>query len=220
MTDLDMQSYGTIAPGYRRLHTGGAPMHDTSFQNWTLSKWLAAKTHDARGALIAAIHALDLSLSSDNGVRLLIAHDNFRRLVGPAYRDPILHSMLNEFFSGRTCTEIQKPSIVAESAYTNYFGTHRFLPQGLMPRMGWLYISEFVDLGLAQLTKTVQICEEPRLVGFEERFEGWQRLKNGIDRLTLSESDEEKLAIGALIAIQTYCKQLQNIKTSGSIAGQ
>jgi heme oxygenase len=206
-----MQNYGLKSSTSGKLYPDSPAVCDLADGNWTLSKWLAAKTYDARATLISSVSALNLSLSSHNCVRLLIAHDRFRRLVGPAYDDPILHSMLYGFFSGRSSPPNDYREFSVESPYAPYLVTRSSLPQGLIPRMGWLYVSEFVDLGLAQLTHTAQFCGRGRLADFEERFEAWRHLRTGLDRLILSEADEEKLVSGARAAIQSYCKQLQKV---------
>ena len=65
-------------------------MANTPGINWTLSKWLAVKTDDARDLLIAKINTYDPSLSHDNCRGLLTAHLEFQRLVDPLYGDPVL----------------------------------------------------------------------------------------------------------------------------------
>lgn len=79
-----------------------------------------------------------------------------------------------------------------------------------MPRLGWLYATEFVDLGLTRL-----IAETPaELLNVDVNSEAsrsvWQAFRDQLDRLELSERDEENLAKGACSALATYSAFFNN----------
>lgn len=172
--------------------------------SWTLSKWLAVKTDDARDLLIARINAYDPSLSPDNCRRLLSAHLQFQRLVDPVYGDPVVKQMfgnvLPECFNrmaGLTVSSLQ-------DRLHEHATFHSKLPGGLMPRIGWLYAAEFVDRGLAQLSYTTRLKHLNFSLDIVEYSRIWAVFKDQLDQLCLSESEEEKLVNGTKSALRLY----------------
>ncbi len=179
-------------------------MANTPGINWTLSKWLAVKTDDARDLLIAKINTYDPSLSHDNCRGLLTAHLEFQRLVDPLYGDPVLQQMfgnvLPECFNRMAGLTVLEP----QNALREYAIFHSKLPAGLIPRMGWLYAAEFVDRGLAQLSYTSRLKDLNFSLDFVEYSRIWDVFKAQLDQLCLSESEEEKLVNGIKSALRFY----------------
>lgn len=179
-------------------------MANTPNVNWTLSKWLAVKTDDARDLLITRINAYDPSLSYDNCRKLLTAHLQFQRLVDPVYGDPVLQQMfgniLPECFNRMAGLAVSNP----QTNFLEHAVYRSKLPLGLMPRMGWLYAAEFVDRGLAQLSYTAQLSHPNLTLDFVEYRRVWDEFKAQLDQLHLSETEEEKLVNGVRSALRFY----------------
>lgn len=179
-------------------------MANTPNINWTLSKWLAVKTDDARDLLIARINAYDPSLSYDNCRRLLTAHLQFQRSVHPIYGDPVLQQMFGNILP--ECSN-RVAGLVVPNPQTNFLENAIYrskLPLGLMPRMGWLYAAQFVDRGLAQLSYTAQLSYPNLTLDFPEYTRVWDEFKTQLDQLHLSETEEEKLVNGVRSALRFY----------------
>lgn len=180
-------------------------MHNISAIDWTLSKWLAVKTDGVRDQLVEEIGAHDPSLRNDNYRGLLAAHDQFRGLVKPVYRDPILQRMFAKFLPERRHQLVQGQSQIIQLANGDRTQLRSKLPSGLVPRMGWLYAAEFVDRGLAQLAETAQKNDIRIDVDLTEYNRLWTAFRSELDQLELSESEEERLVNGAISALSLYC---------------
>jgi heme oxygenase len=175
-----------------------APAH------WTLSQWLAVKTATARDSIVACIDTYQPTISDTRCKQLLFAHLQFFSLVAPIYDDTNLKRMFSSFltvqeiasFKRQLARDVEHQVPVALNA--------RRIPGGLLPRLGWLYATEFVDRGLTRLlTGTSAECLsldiDPQASDMI-----WQAFRDQLDRLDLSECDEEKLAKSASSALVTY----------------
>ena len=173
--------------------------------NWTLSKWLAFKTDHARDLVIASVNALDPEFSAQNCRNLLAAHGQFRQLVNPVYDDPVMQRMFVEVMAERGDELISSPNPKADNPNTAFVKCSSKLPLGLVPRMAWLYASQFADRGLAQLSYMARLADSDFKLDFDEHGRIWNAFRRELDQLNLSEADEERLAIGVQSALKVYC---------------
>lgn len=136
--------------------------------------------------------------------RLLDAHLQFFHLVAPIYDDSNLKRMFFSFLSeqeiGSFKRQLDSRQFEADPPTLSYI---RRVPGGLLPRLGWLYATEFVDRGLTRLFADTPSAPS---VDFSSETSGlvWQAFRDQLDRLELSERDEENLAKAACSALATY----------------
>ena len=179
-------------------------MTDLSPSCWTLSRWLAVKTASARETIVACIDSHQPTANEIRCQRLLDAHLRFFHLVAPIYDDTNLKRMLFSFLSEQEIGSFKRQlnSRQVETDLPTLFYARR-LPGGLLPRLGWLYATEFVDRGLTRLF--VDTPAAPN-IDFSPEASGsvWQAFRDQLDRLELSERDEENLAKAACAALATY----------------
>lgn len=177
---------------------------DSFPDTWSLSRWLAVKTSYARDLVIDCIESHQPVISEVNCQRLLLAHVYYHQLVRPIYDDPNLKRLLFLFFG------IRQPQLFGPKAAQQnvldlqFFGHGRSLPLGLLPRMGWLYATQFVDLGLSQLLTDSEANHLNFCVDAEKRKDEWQAFRKDLDVLHLSENEEEVFAKAACSALSTY----------------
>lgn len=171
---------------------------------WSLSKWLAVKTSYARELVIDCIESHQPVISEINCQRLLLAHVHYHQLVKPVYNDPNLKRLLFPFFDIRQpqLFEPKAPRQIVPDLHFSGYG--RSVPLGLLPRMGWLYATQFVDFGLSQLLADPKANHLNFCVDAEQRKGEWQAFRNDLDILHLSENEEEALAKAACSALRTY----------------
>ncbi len=171
---------------------------------WSLSRWLAVKTSHARDLVIDCIEFHQPVTSEISCQRLLLAHVYYLQLVQPVYDDPNLKRLLFPFF------DIRRPPLLEAKAPRklaldlHFSGQIRSLPHGLLPRMGWLYATQFVDFGLSQLLADLKANHLNFPLDAEKRRGEWQAFRKDLDVLHLSESEEEALAKAACSALSTY----------------
>jgi heme oxygenase len=171
---------------------------------WSLSRWLAVKTGHARDLVIDCIESHQPLISEINCQRLLLAHVYYLQLVQPVYDDPNLKRLLFPFF------DIRQPKFFGLKApqqivpNLHFSSQRRSLPLGLLPRMGWLYATQFVDFGLSQLLADPKASSLNFFVDAETRKGEWQAFRKDLDILHLSENEEEGLANAACSALITY----------------
>lgn len=180
-------------------------MQDNCFpEAWSLSKWLAVKTREARDLVVNCIESHQPVISETNCQRLLLAHMHYRRLVNPIYDDPNLKRLLFPFFDIHQpqLFEHQSPRQIVPELQLSGLG--RSLPLGLLPRLGWLYSTQFVDFGLSQLLVDPKASHHCFHIDANQRKDEWHALRKELDGLDLSESDEESLAKAAVFALSTY----------------
>jgi heme oxygenase len=179
-------------------------MTDLSPTCWTLSRWLAVKTANARETIVECIASHQPTVSEIRCQRLLVAHLQFFHLVSPIYDDANLKRMFFSFLSEQEIGSFKRQlfSRQVEADLPTLLYARR-VPGGLLPRLGWLYATEFVDRGLTRL-----FAETPSVpnVDFNSEASGWvwQAFRDQLDRLELSERDEENLAKAASSALTTY----------------
>lgn len=171
---------------------------------WSLSKWLAVKTSEARDLVVDCIESHQPVISEINCQRLLLAHVHYHRLVKPVYDDPNLKRLLFPFFDTHR-PQLFEPKAPRQVVPDLQFLSHgRNLPLGLLPRMGWLYATQFVDFGLSQLLADPKASHLSLSIDAEHRKDEWRAFRNDLDVLNLSENDEESLAKAACVALSTY----------------
>jgi hypothetical protein len=171
---------------------------------WSLSRWLAIKTSHARDLVIDCIESHQPVISDINCQRLLLAHVYYHQLVRPVYDDPNLKRLLFPFFDIRQ-PQFLEPKVPRQPFPTlNFSGKGRVLPLGLVPRMGWLYATQFVDFGLSQLLTGPKANHFSFWVDAEKRKDEWQAFRKDLDVLHFSENQEEALAKAACSALSTY----------------
>jgi len=135
---------------------------------------------------------------------LLLAHEYYLQMVQPAYDDPNLKRLLFPFFGIRRPQFFAAKAPQQRTSDLHFSGQSRSLPLGLLPRMGWLYATEFVDFGLAQLLADSKANHLNFPVDAERRRGEWQAFRKDLDVLHLSENEEEALAKAACSALSTY----------------
>jgi heme oxygenase len=178
--------------------------NDFSPDTWSLSRWLAIKTSHARDLVIDCIESHQPVISDINFQRLLLAHVYYHQLVRPVYDDPNLKRLLFPFFHIRQ-SQFLEPKVPRQPfPNLNFSGQGRVLPLGLVPRMGWLYATQFVDFGLSQLLTGSKAKHLSFWIDAEKRKEEWQAFRKDLDILHLSENQEEALAKAACYALSTY----------------
>lgn len=178
--------------------------NDLFHSSWSLSRWLAVKTSHARDLVIDCIESHQPVVSEFNCQRLLLAHVYYHQLVRPVYDDPNLKRLLFPFFDMRQ-PQLFEPQAAQQNIPDLYISGHgRSLPLGLLPRMGWLYATQFVDFGLSQLLTDPKASHLNFCVDAEKRKGEWQAFRKDIDVLHLSENEEEALAKAACSALSTY----------------
>jgi heme oxygenase len=171
---------------------------------WSLSRWLAVKTSPARDLVIDCIESHQPVTSESNCQRLLLAHVYYLQFVQPVYDDPNIKRMLFPFFDIRQPKMLEPKAAQQIVPDLHFSGQHRSLPLGLLPRMGWLYATQFVDFGLSQLLADPKANNLNFFVDAETRKGEWQAFRKDLDVLHLSESEEEALAKAACSALSTY----------------
>lgn len=176
---------------------------------WTLSKWLAAKTDDTRDLLVASINTRHPAINLDNCKSLISAHSQFLQLVEPVYTDPIFQQKFAAFLPARSSQAYRLFRSDSGSASHTQNLVRAKLPQGLVPRIGWLYAATFVDRGLAQLSNTAQLSDDSVTIDFEENSRNWKSFKAELDQLYLSEAEEGRLVDAVRSALCAYCKLLK-----------
>lgn len=182
----------------------GNMQNDFFPDTWSLSRWLAVKTSHARDLVIDCIESHQPVISEINCQRLLVAHVYYLQLVQPVYDDPNLKRLLFPFF------DIRQPQLFEPKAHQqtvpdlHFARRRRTLPLGLLPRMGWLYATQFVDIGLSQLLADPKARNLNFFVDAETRKGEWQAFRKDLDVLQLSENEEEALAKAACSALSTY----------------
>jgi heme oxygenase len=178
--------------------------HNILSDSWSLSKWLAVKTSHARDLVIDCIESYQPVMSETNCQRLLLAHVHYHEMVKPVYDDPNIKRLLFPFFDVRqphVFEPIAPQKIVPDLQFS---GHGRSVPFGLLPRMGWLYATQFVDFGLTQLLTDPKAKHLNLRVDAEKRKSEWQAFRHDLDVLHLSENEEEALAKAACSALSTY----------------
>lgn len=179
-------------------------MTDFTPAHWTLSKWLAAKTSTSRHSIVACIDSHQPTLSDIRCRRLLIAHLQFFHLVAPLYDDANLRRMFYSFLADREVASFKR-QLDRDNQHELPISLHGGrVPSGLLPRIGWLYATEFVDRGLTRLLADTPTAPLNVDVNSEASRLVWQAFRDQLDRLELSDRDEENLARGACSALATY----------------
>jgi heme oxygenase len=178
--------------------------HNILSDSWSLSKWLAVKTSHARDLVIDCIESHQPVMSETNCQRLLLAHVHYHQMVKPVYDDPNIKRLLFPFFDIRQ-PQVFEPKAPRQIVPDLQFSGHgRSVPFGLLPRMGWLYATQFVDFGLTQLLTDPKANHLNLRVDAENRKREWQAFRHDLDVLHLSENEEEALAKAACSALSTY----------------
>ena len=173
-------------------------------KRWSLSKWLAVKTSHARDLVVDCIESHHPVINEINCQRLLLAHVHYHQLVKPVYDDPNIKRLLFAFFDIRQ-PQVLEPRAARHIVLDLHFSGHRrSVPFGLLPRMGWLYATQFVDFGLSQLLTDPKADHLNLSVDAERRKSEWQALRHELDVLRLSDNEEEALAKAACSALSTY----------------
>lgn len=171
---------------------------------WSLSRWLAVKTSHARDLVIDCIESHQPVINEINCQRLLLAHVYYHQLVRPVYDDPNIKRLLFPFFDTRQPQLFEPKTPRKLVPDLHLFSQSRGLPFGLLPRMGWLYATQFVDFGLSQLLTDPKANHLNFCVDAEKRKGEWQAFRKDLDVLHLSENEEEALAKAACSALRTY----------------
>lgn len=179
-------------------------VHNVLPKRWSLSKWLAFKTSHARDLVIDCIETHHPVISEINCQRLLLAHVHYHQLVKPVYDDPNIKRLLFPFFDIRQPQVFEAKAPRQIMAGLHFSGHARSVPFGLLPRMGWLYATQFVDFGLSQLLTDPKADHLNLSVDADGRKSEWQALRHDLDVLQLSDNEEEALAKAACSALSTY----------------
>jgi heme oxygenase len=143
----------------------------------------------------------------------LVMHSTFQ----PLYDDALLQRQFPQHSATNIITEIVFDLINFRQEKNENLVAIKCLPQGFMNRLGWLYSSEL----LASMFATWRNIASER--GFTEKFGvshfaprvdnsfRWPLLIKAMDRLSLSEVEEERIYAGARSAMGLFEKQVRYI---------
>lgn len=195
----------------RKLLLGlGKMQHNFAYELWSLSKWMAFKTSDARSLIVQCINFYQPAKSSVGCQRLVQAHLRFHRLVSPVYRDTNLASIFMPFFAERKTGYYNTDMSNCAAPDAEIISTIRLAPKGLLPRMGWLYAAEFVNCGLTKLLDCALADHLEYKTDLKDARRSWESFRRDLDLLNLSDRDEESLARSAHAALIIYSNLFQD----------
>lgn len=177
---------------------------DLQSEYWTLSKWLAVQTDAARHSIVACIDCYQPTRTESSCNRLLNAHVRFYEAVTPIYSDTNLKRLFFSHLTEREVASLERQlREEMDQVYTLDMAAKR-VPNGLIPRIGWLYAAEFVERGIIRLFAETRPTYPGMKINFEQSAAMWKRFRNQLDGLDLSETDEQCLARSARSALISY----------------
>lgn len=136
--------------------------------------------------------------------------------VLPLYEDPLLQRQFPQHTTTNTVAEIGLDLINLGQKKNDDLVALKCLPQGFINRLGWLYSSELLASMFATWRKIASersFAENFEISHFAPRVDNsyrWFLLIETIDRLLLSEVEEERIFAGARSALSLFEKQVRH----------